>query len=213
MSYYHPECSCGKVLFSQASVTVHRGLTDTPQDQTQPPRIDMPLPSPGKAAPPTRSDTPSKTASAANGTHPTHAHFIRNKVFFFSGSLLSICSQRANISATRTATTTTMTATTSTNLQARTVNVLVQSPSNEGIPAISTNGGTPAVSTKGGIPSVSSTSTSTFTPMRRNAAAASIHADRLMTFCGNFQAIFHYCILNCDAVFVMKVDSDYPDRA
>ena len=58
MHNYRPQRSCGKVVFSQASVILFIGGGCLPD-----PRADIP-----------QADTPQQMATAADGTHPTGMH-------------------------------------------------------------------------------------------------------------------------------------------
>ena len=74
--FYRPQRSCGKVMFSQASVILftERGW------QTPPPRADTPLAVTPLTDTPL-ADTPAPTpemATAADGTHPTGMHSCFN---------------------------------------------------------------------------------------------------------------------------------------
>ena len=105
--HYRPQCSCGKVLFSQASVILFTGggvtarhslgrksLTfpgQTPARQTPLPHADTPLGRQTPHLPPSpRADTlppgrhPSqKMATAADGTHPTGMYSCLTNKFVF----------------------------------------------------------------------------------------------------------------------------------
>ena len=75
---YSPQRSCGKVMFSQASVILftRRGVSDRHSPGRHPPWANTPLgrPTPLGRHPPWADTPPQQTATAADGTHPTGMH-------------------------------------------------------------------------------------------------------------------------------------------
>ena len=64
-------CSCGKVMFSQASVILTWGVSGRHPPGQTPPRQ---TPSPGQTHPHGQTHTPGQTPTPADGTHPTGMH-------------------------------------------------------------------------------------------------------------------------------------------
>ena len=78
VAYYRLQRSCGKVIFSQASIILSTGgVCQTPPGQTPPVQTSPSLP----RQPSSWADTlwagtpPRQTATAADGTHPTGMHY------------------------------------------------------------------------------------------------------------------------------------------
>ena len=75
MAYYRPQRSCGKVIFSQASIILSTGGGDPEQT---PPWEDTPglgkHPPPGRHPPGQTPPPIPAVATAVDGTHPTGMH-------------------------------------------------------------------------------------------------------------------------------------------
>ena len=74
-NFYRPQRSCGKVMFSQASVilfTGRRGVAETPRADTPPRPVHAWINTPPAQC--MLGYTPPPTATAADGTHPTGMH-------------------------------------------------------------------------------------------------------------------------------------------